>query len=84
MYDFFNCRIPVSSLFDPKKPENSNGGNYRSYIQLRSPVVGTYLMREVMSFHGDIEPYPEWTEVTLAEYFREYKEALAANAAIAD
>lgn len=70
MYNIYSCKIPLSTL---AAPENTNGGSYRSYIQLRSPVVGTYLMREVMSFHGDIEPYPEWTEITLAEYFRLYK-----------
>lgn len=83
MYDIFNCTIPVTELRDPNNAENSNGGNYRDYTQFRSPVVGEYLIREYSSYHGDIEPYPEWREVTLAEYFREYKAALAANAAIA-
>lgn len=79
MNDLFNCTIPVSGLFDPDQPENTNGGNYRDYMQFRSPAVGVYLYREFSSFHGDIEPMPTWQEVTLAEYFRLYKTAIRLN-----
>lgn len=83
-YNMYRCTIPVSKLADPKKPESSNNGNYREYMQFESPCVGVYRYREFSSYHGDIEPMPLWQEVTLAEYFREYKASLAANAAIAD
>ena len=79
-YNLCGCTIPVSPLFDPEKPESSNNGNYRAYMQFASPCVGTYRYREFSSYHSDIEPMPEWEEVTCVEYYQRYKTALRLNA----
>ena len=49
-------RFPVSKLYDEDKPESSNNGNYREYAEFTSGLRYRY----IMSYHGDIEPFPEW------------------------
>ena len=51
-------------------------------MQFNSPRAGVYLVREVWSFHGDLEPYPEWEELTLPEYLSAYRKAMVANATL--
>lgn len=51
--------------------ENTNGGNYRWYFRLWSPMPGEYYIREYASFHGDLEPMPAPRKVSCTQYMRE-------------
>ena len=59
--------------------ENTNGGNYVWRAQFSSPLPSVYKYREIASFHGDLQPFPEWQSVTLPEFIRLYKQAMKMN-----
>ena len=59
--------------------ENTNGGNYVWRAQFDSPLPGVYKYREIASFHGDLQPFPEWEIVTLPEFISLYKQAVKIN-----
>jgi len=61
-------RFPVSALADESRPESTNDGNYREYAEFRS---STNEMRSTMSYHGDIEPFPDWEQVSAQDWERE-------------
>lgn len=60
----------VSDPIDSNKEESTNNGNYCCYYQFRSPVPGLYLYREYMSYHGDLEPMPEFEAKSFTEYMK--------------
>ena len=60
-------KLPASDLWDKHNPESSNNGNYRSYHEFIFDVRG-YAHRYSMSYHGDIEPFPEWETVSEREW----------------
>lgn len=72
--DMFNCSIVISDCTGGN-PENTNGGAYKLRACFLSPMVGVYLYRECWSYHGDIEPMPDWEQVSLPEYYRLFKAA---------
>ena len=73
-------RIPVSELCDPAKPESSNDGNYREYAEFRADTLE---YRSSMSYHGDIEPMPEWVALSQGDWERELLLAVLAAEKIA-
>lgn len=81
MNSIFDARIPIEDLRSGRE-ENTNGGAYVWRDEFYSPCVGVYFTRSVASFHGDLEEYPKWEQVTLGEYYRLYKQALKKNAAL--
>lgn len=64
--------------------ENTNGGNYVWRAQFRSPIPGVYYYREIASFHGDLQPFPEWEIVKLPEFISLYKQAMRMNQELPD
>ena len=57
--------FPISELPDPTQPESSNNGNYREYVEF---WADTNEYRHSMSYHGDIEPYPEREKLNPDEF----------------
>ena len=78
MGNFFNCEIPVQDC-RAGNAESSNNGAYVCRAEFYSPCAGTYLYRETWTYHGDLAPYPEWREITLAEYKKLYDAAVRDN-----
>ena len=59
--------LVTSGLVDPDRPESTNNGNYCSYAEFLVDDSGYYI-RDSMSYHGDIEPMPEWENVSEKEW----------------
>lgn len=64
--------------------ENTNGGNYVWRAQFDSPLPGVYKYREIASFHGDLQPFPEWQSVTLPEFISLYRQVIEMNRQLAE
>lgn len=65
------CDVTFAEVKSEDFEENTNGGNYRWYCHLWSPIVGEYYIRDYASFHGDLEPMPAPRKVSCALYMRE-------------
>lgn len=76
--NFFNASIPVLDCRNGYL-EDRNGGHYVWREQFNSPMPSVYKHREIASFHGDLQPLPEWEEVTLSEFISLYKQAVKMN-----
>ena len=59
-------------------PEDSNGGHYRWYDQL-GIRDGRFFYRSVASFHGDLEPFPDFCEINGKEFAERMADAVAAE-----
>lgn len=70
--NIFDYKLPYYGDFE----DDGNGSCCVWYTQGWRPRPGVYLVRNVASFHGDIEDYPEWEEFTLPEYFAIWKQAV--------
>lgn len=71
----------VEPLPDPLKEESSNNGNYRHYMQFLRTADG-YWVRDFYSYHGDIEPFPDYEEVSGTDYRRIFLAAKEADVAV--
>ena len=58
-------RFPISELQDPDEPESSNNGNYREYAEF---WANSLEFRTSMSYHGDIEDFPERESLSEKEW----------------
>ena len=81
--NFYDASIPVLDCRSGYL-EDRNGGHYVWREQFDSPMPSVYRHREIASFHGDLQPFPEWEEVTLLEYKRLFDAAVAANSLLTD
>lgn len=59
-------------------PEDCNGGHYRWYDQL-GIRDGRFFYRSVASFHGDLEPFPDFQEINGKEFAERMADAVAAE-----
>lgn len=59
-------------------PEDCNGGHYRWYDQL-GIRDGRFFYRSVASFHGDLEPFPDFQEINGKEFAERIADAVAAE-----
>lgn len=59
-------------------PEDGNGGHYRWYDQL-GIRDGRFFYRSVASFHGDLEPFPDFQEINGKEFAERMADAVAAE-----
>ena len=59
-------------------PEDGNGGHYRWYDQL-GIRDGRFFYRSVASFHGDLEPFPDFQEINGKEFAEWMADAVAAE-----
>ena len=59
-------------------PEDGNGGHYRWYDQL-GIQDGRFFYRSVASFHGDLEPFPDFQEINGKEFAERMADAVAAE-----
>lgn len=58
-------RFPISELQNPDEPESSNNGNYREYAEFWENSLE---FRTSMSYHGDIEDFPERESLSEREW----------------
>lgn len=59
-------------------PEDCNGGHYRWYDQL-GIRDGRFFYRSVASFHGDLQPLPDFQEIDGKEFAERMADAVAAE-----
>ena len=59
-------------------PEDCNGGHYRWYDQL-GIRDGRFFYRSIASFHGDLEPFPDFQEINGKEFAERMADAVAAE-----
>ena len=61
-------RFPISELQNPDEPESTNNGNYREYAEFWADSME---FRTSMSYHGDIEAFPERERLSEREWDNE-------------
>lgn len=74
----------IEPLLDISNSESSNNGNYREYrhfeIQYDQYNDKHYMIRDCWSYHGDLEPFPEFEEYEYDSFYNILRETIAIHA----
>lgn len=74
----------IEPLLDISNPESSNNGNYREYrifeIQYDQHDNKHYMIKDYWSYHGDLEPYPEFEEFEYDHFYDILRKTIAIHA----
>ena len=74
----------IEPLLDISNSESSNNGNYREYrvfeIQYDHDNNKHYMIQDYWSYHGDLEPSPEFEEFEYDEFYDILRKTIAVHA----